>query len=614
MMKKTTRYWGMALMAATLASCSADEPSTLTYATDPDALKITVGVGTLSSRTTPLGDEASQRKFDAGDAVGVHDGSQEVVYTFDGSQWQPAGGKYLRYRDTTLQAYYPADGKNSFAKGYTVTGQSDIAGISKADYMRCTTLVDGAGAGTKTVNLEMERQMARVILTVKKFNDGIDEGDRLVENLLIYAPPYMENGDYSGDMAEIEPYIQGDGTAGTTYTALIPPTGTSSPSYVTFDCGYDDYKIDPLPAVEPGKSYNFHMVIGKERASIASVTVTDWADGDVIEVVPTEKDPGYRVENGEYVIYDGFGLYNLAHKVNRGDFDGESPVFKLEQYINLAGYNNWIPMGTDEHPFTGTFDGDGNGVMNLAINETFERRQDKPAAIGLFGVVKDATIRNTYLDGEIRLDNAGYGSGSDIDCVGTLVGAVADGTTTIYACHSNVLVYINSVKGDMNVGGLVGATRTSSSTLKLYGSFFTGSIINYGWELYTRNNGLVGWFDTDNPDSIIISCYVHAIFRGPFLVSPFIQNGYNVKYAHWCRYSSRGGSAGIYDDGDDAAIGDRWVASDGWAAAREYMNDGLKQYCPSEVAMLEYSTGASPEDVPSFITATYPDGRTVTVE
>ncbi len=611
-MKKTTKYWGLALLTATLASCSADEP--MTYATDPDALKITVNVGSLSSRTTPLGDEDSQRKFDTGDAISVHDGFQEIIYTFDGNQWVPTDGKYLRYRNTTLNAFFPADGKNTFAKGYTIADQSNIADISKADYMRCTTLVDGAGDGTKTVNLTMERQMARVILSVDKFNDGIEEDDHLVEYLKIYAPPYMEDGNYSGDMLEIAPYVQGDGSVGTTYTALIPPTGDSSPSYVTFACGYDDYKIDPLPAVESGKSYNFHMIIGKERVTIASVTVSDWTDGDVIEVTPTLKDPGYRIENGKYIIYDDFGLYNLAYKVNRGDFDGESPYFLLDQDIDLSAYYNWTPIGTDEHPFTGTFDGDGNSVTSLTINEAFESRPDKPVAIGLFGVVKNATIKNTRLSGEIYLDNIGYGTNNNVDCVGSLVGAVADGTTTIYACHSDALIFVSSVKGDMNLGGLVGATRGTSPTLLLYGNFFTGRIVNFGWQFYTRNNGLVGWFDTSNPDSIIISCYINASFSSPYRVSPFIQDGYNVKYAHWCRYSTLAGNTGIYDDGDDATIGDRWVADDGWTDAIEYMNDGLKQYCPSEVATIEYSTGANPYEVPAVITVTYSDGSTVTVK
>jgi len=62
--------------------------------------------------------------------------------------------------------------------------------------------------------------------------------------------------------------------------------------------------------------------------------------------------------------------------------------------IDLSGYSSgegWHPIGDEENPFTGTFDGDGYKITNLTIN-----RPEK-INIGLFGYIDKSTIKNTGL-------------------------------------------------------------------------------------------------------------------------------------------------------------------------------------------------------------------------
>ena len=110
--------------------------------------------------------------------------------------------------------------------------------------------------------------------------------------------------------------------------------------------------------------------------------------------------------------------------------------------------SNWTPVGTEEKPFTGVFDGNGHTIKNLALVEA-EAKEGK-AFIGFFGYAKDATIKNvTFENVYINIPCL------DIDHSQGHIGAVAgslEGTSTI----ENV-----TVKGDIKVEATVTANGAS---------------------------------------------------------------------------------------------------------------------------------------------------------
>lgn len=134
--------------------------------------------------------------------------------------------------------------------------------------------------------------------------------------------------------------------------------------------------------------------------------------------------------------------------------------------------NNFIAIGSEEAPFTGTFDGRNYEIMNLQIS-TSQNNQ------GLFGVV-NGTVSNLQISGSV----AG----------GTKVGSIAGYTTgTINGCKSNV-----SVSGAEKVGGLVGEVDRNGkvSVSDNYGSVSgTGSCIG----------GLAGYVSDDINGAATIS-------------------------------------------------------------------------------------------------------------
>ena len=71
--------------------------------------------------------------------------------------------------------------------------------------------------------------------------------------------------------------------------------------------------------------------------------------------------------------------------------------YVLENDIDLSCFENWIPIGTKEAPFTGTFDGVNHKISNIKITGI-----DKNEYAGLFGYIEGANISNIKIDGEIK--------------------------------------------------------------------------------------------------------------------------------------------------------------------------------------------------------------------
>lgn len=137
----------------------------------------------------------------------------------------------------------------------------------------------------------------------------------------------------------------------------------------------------------------------------------------------------------------------------------------------------YVPVGTYAKPFTGSFDGNGKTVT---LNVTYTNAQAKAtvadcAYVGLFGVVKTATIRNLKVAGSMKANTV-------CGCMGTVIGAT-NGSCTVENVVSTVEAIFNTT-GDHNgmsfVGGIIGKVdgdgtlNNSSTTVK--GCTFSGSV------------------------------------------------------------------------------------------------------------------------------------------
>ncbi|GEM_PF-4224071 len=137
----------------------------------------------------------------------------------------------------------------------------------------------------------------------------------------------------------------------------------------------------------------------------------------------------------------------------------------------------YVPVGTYAAPFTGSFDGNGKTVT---LNVTYTNAQAKAtvvdcAYVGLFGVVKTATVRNLKVAGSMKANTV-------CGCMGTVIGAT-QGSCTVENIVSTVEAIFDTT-GDHNgvsfVGGIIGkvdgdgTVNNSSTTVK--GCTFSGSV------------------------------------------------------------------------------------------------------------------------------------------
>ena len=183
--------------------------------------------------------------------------------------------------------------------------------------------------------------------------------------------------------------------------------------------------------------------------------------------VPSLVDDVYQISNkGD--------LYAFALIVNNGETSAKAVltanitvntgVLKEDGTLadNYSGFETWTPIGKDQNPYTGTFDGQGHTISGLYFNNSGSKY------VGLFrkndGTIKNVGVVDSYF------------------CGSSYVGGVCGGNvaqnenTSITNCYNT-----GAVSGSSYVGGVCGGIQVESN--------FTATITNcyYNSEKYTGN-------------------------------------------------------------------------------------------------------------------------------
>jgi hypothetical protein len=292
---KATKYLSLAAIAlmGTLASCHDDEATAVSFARPDNAVGINVTVGSLqgTTRSNPASaDPDEAHLFNLGDQVCVStDGQDPVVFqctNADQQTWAEAeAGKFLLWTQSemTFKAYYPATTGTSMTAFNLPADQSSEAKIAQADYMtRQQTCTNENGTD---INLNLERKTARVIVRIAGFNDQYDNDQKTVSNVRINSQfSAIADGNGTGDITEVTPYMRGTGGQGTTFTALVVPgDGDSGARFIQLSDGEGNtLEVKGIPELEAGYSYTYNLTVGKNRILVQSVTVEEWAAGTTL--------------------------------------------------------------------------------------------------------------------------------------------------------------------------------------------------------------------------------------------------------------------------------------------------------------------------------------------
>ena len=325
------RMMGLAAAILALSACSESEDLLSAFHSDPNAVRITAEVGKASAngftRSNPLGaTEADQKKFNDGDMISVKaDGQDAVTYQLNGNEWQPQGGKFLKWEsnEMTFTAYYPATFDGNL-DNVILPKEYDEASLAANDFMSYS----GKQSNTKgnQLSLIMERKMARVVVEIDGFNDQ-------------YAGATVNSLSICG----IKAYKHTDGKF---YALIKPCEAQNSATFISLDVAEGESKtttetLTGIPALTAGNSYTYKLKVGKDKISVSGITVADWTGGTITGGKTEECPTPYitftanREQKFKMTTTDDYTISGLQYSVNNGKWEN----VVVDKEVTFGGTN-----------------------------------------------------------------------------------------------------------------------------------------------------------------------------------------------------------------------------------------------------------------------------------
>ena len=307
-----------------LAGCATDSDNSNTWLSDPNAVHVSASVGSIFTRSNPAAsDEAGQKSFNTGDVMGVSNNGTSITYTYNKgtNDWQPGNGSYLVWdaSNLTFQCWYPADGKNTFSKGYIQEDQSNETEIAKSDYMTAAVTNLTEIPGNRQLNVALVRKTARLILNIQSFNDQFTD-DTKVNHIRIASKASTDASETS--TINIKPLQNGEGGKGTTYTALVAPGKVEGHLYFKTDESTETPLVVKTGTLEAGKSYTYNLIVGKNKVTIGDVTVAEWGtdkiDGGKAFYAPYITFTAEQPQTFKMTTEENYNISDLEYSVNNG--------------------------------------------------------------------------------------------------------------------------------------------------------------------------------------------------------------------------------------------------------------------------------------------------------
>ena len=261
-------------------------------------------------------------------------------------------------------------------------------------------------------------------------------------------------------------------------------------------------------------------------------------------------------ENGTYLIRTGAELAWFAAEVNRGNGEING---RLEQDIYLNSYHTsyrWIMIGdTQEHPYKGIFDGNGQRVVYLRTEISLKDPDRRYA--GLFGVIDGGTVKNVTVLGKVFQNYGNYETDSAREELyagsGGIAGYLKSGQITGCVNYARTTMEGNAMY--RNSGGVVGICSGLVTNCENYGKLST--TISFA---QNHTGGIAGLVYGIHGQ--VTNCVNHATVQGYLYVGGIagaVKSGAEVlTSANYGSVRGNGGiggiagrlsSAGVYSDG-----------------------------------------------------------------
>ena len=290
---KISKYLGTFALLAMLAACSTEDEQ-VRFAGDEVKVNATIGGESVFTRSNPIGSTEEQSEFQDFDQIGISvNGGAAHKYEMKNGVWGVAESEVpIKWESeaTEFKAFYPYsynNVSNSFDNGQIGTEQNIKEGLALSDYMIALKQYPNIPED-RQLDLDFERQTARVIIDIENSTFMNEFDQPYVAGINIYSQLQLP-ATQGADVSAIKAYKVDDSNPKSSWVALVAPNAEdANKDFICISVQENGtgtpkaYSIKGIPNLESGMSYTYKLKIGKDKAIIDNVTVTDWKEGTAI--------------------------------------------------------------------------------------------------------------------------------------------------------------------------------------------------------------------------------------------------------------------------------------------------------------------------------------------
>lgn len=290
---KIFKYLGTFTFLAMLAACSTEDEQ-VRFAGDEVKVNATIGGESVFTRSNPIGSTEEQSEFQDFDQIGISvNGGAAHKYEMKNGVWGVAESEVpMKWESeaTDFKAFYPYsynNVSNSFDNGQICTEQNIKEGLALSDYMTAMKTYPNIPEN-RQLDLTFKRQTARVVIDIENSTFMNEFDQPYVAGINIYSQLQLP-ATQGADVSAIKAYKVDDSNPKSSWVALVAPNAEdANKDFICISVQENGtgtpkaYSIKGIPNLESGKSYTYKLKIGKDKALIENVTVTDWKEGAVI--------------------------------------------------------------------------------------------------------------------------------------------------------------------------------------------------------------------------------------------------------------------------------------------------------------------------------------------
>lgn len=290
---KISKYLGTFALLAMLAACSTEDEQ-VRFAGDEVKVNATIGGESVFTRSNPIGSTEEQSVFQDFDQIGISvNGGATHKYEMKNGVWGVAESEVpIKWESeaTDFKAFYPYSYNNinnSFDNGQICTEQNTKEGLALSDYMIANKTYPNIPED-RQLDLDFKRQTARVVIDIENSTFMNEFDQPYVAEINIYSQLQLP-ATQGADVSAIKAYKVDDSNPKSSWVALVAPNAEdANKDFICISVQENGtgmpkaYSIKGIPNLESGMSYTYKLKIGKDKAIIDNVTVTDWKEGTAI--------------------------------------------------------------------------------------------------------------------------------------------------------------------------------------------------------------------------------------------------------------------------------------------------------------------------------------------